>query len=78
MNVNIKDTITLDDNNEYVVVSKVFYDEINYYYLIDINNCENIMFLCEDDGDLVKLENKELIVKLLPLFLKNAKDILND
>ena len=38
MNINIRDIITLDGTNKYVVASKVLYEEINYYYLININN----------------------------------------
>ena len=29
MTINIKDTLTLDDNNEYVVISKVNYESKN-------------------------------------------------
>ena len=37
MIINIKDTLTLDDNNEYVVISKINYESKNYYYLLDKN-----------------------------------------
>ena len=71
MNIDIKDTLTLDDNNEYVVVSKAMYEDIEYYYLIDINNTENIKFCYQKGNDeLVELNDKELTTKLLPLFLK--------
>ena len=29
MIINIKDTLTLDDNNEYVVISKINYEKVN-------------------------------------------------
>lgn len=32
----IKDTLVLDDDNEYVVVSKINYENKFYYYLVDI------------------------------------------
>ena len=38
MNIDIKDVITLDDNNEYVVVNKVNYNDKNYYYLRDMED----------------------------------------
>ena len=62
MTINIKDTLTLDDNNEYVVISKVNYESKNYYYLLDKNNEE-----------LVEIEDKKLTTKLLPLFVEVAK-----
>ena len=74
MIINIKDTLTLDDNNEYVVVSKVNYENKNYYYLLDKNNNENPLFCYEDNDELVELNDKELITKLLPLFVKVAQE----
>jgi len=68
MTINIKDTLTLDDNNEYVVISK-----INYYYILDKNNKENVKFCYEHNGELVITEDKELITKLLPIFVEVAK-----
>ena len=73
MIINIKDTLILDDNNEYVVISKVNYDGKNYYYLLDINNKENFKFCYEDNEELVEIEDKELNTKLLPLFVEAAK-----
>ena len=74
MIISIKDTLTLDDNNEYVVVSKVNYENKNYYYLLDKNNNENPLFCYEDNDELVELNDKELITKLLPLFVKVAQE----
>ena len=73
MTINIKDTLTLDDNNEYVVISKVNYDGKNYYYLLDKNNMENFKFCYEDNEELVEIEDKELNTKLLPLFVEASK-----
>ena len=73
MTINIKDTLTLDDNNEYVVISKINYENKNYYYLLDKNNEENIKFCYEDNEELVEIEDKKLTTKLLPLFVEVAK-----
>ena len=78
MNIDIKDVITLDDNNEYIVVNKVNYNDKNYYYLIDMEDSENLMFCYEDNGDLVEVNDKELTAKLLPLFLEKSNDIINE
>lgn len=73
MIINIKDTLTLDDNNEYVVISKVNYENKNYYYLLDKNNEENVKFCYEDNEELVEIDDKELTTKLLPLFVEVAQ-----
>jgi len=77
MDIDIKDLVTLDDDNEYAVASKVKYEGKNYYYLVDINNVTNIMFCYEDKDELVELEDKELTTNLLPLFLEASKDLIN-
>ena len=77
MTINIKDTLFLDDNNEYVVISKTNYEGKNYFYLLDKNNNENFKFCYEDKEELVELKNKELTTKLLPLFVEAAKKEIN-
>ena len=76
MNIEIGDVVTLDDNNEYVVASKVNYEKKVYYYLIDINNNKNLMFCYEDNGELVESNNKEINTELLPLFYNTSKGII--
>ena len=74
MNIDIKDVITLDDNQKYVVISKVFYENKNYYYIIGKEMHENIKFVYEDNDELVEFNDQELIKKLLPLFYEKVKD----
>lgn len=76
--IEIKDLITLDDNNKYVVVSKTNYNEKNYYYLIDIKQSKNIKFCYFESDEMIEITNKELITELLPLFYENAKNMLNN
>ena len=73
--IDIRDILTLDDNNEYVVVSKILYEGKIYYYLVDKNKNENIKFCYEKEDNLVELNDKVLVTKLLPLFLDAAKSI---
>lgn len=77
MNIDIKDRVTLNDNNEYVVVSKTNYQNKIYYYLVDMNNNENIKFCVEiSNNSLSEVIDKPLIQKLLPLFIKASKDFI--
>ena len=71
MNIDIKDIITLSDDNSYVVVSRVNHQGNVYYYLIDKNNNENLKFCVEksENKSLVEIQDANLIQQLLPLFL---------
>ena len=74
MNIDIKDVITLSDKNKYVVVSKVFYDNKDYLYLVDINNNKNLKFCYLDNDEIVEISDKEINTKLLPLFFDKVKE----
>ena len=74
----IKDVVTLEDNNKYVVASKINYEGKEYYYLVDINNPSNLMFCYSENDTMVELDDKELTTKLLPLFYEACKDIINN
>ena len=77
MIINIKDILTLDDNNEYVVISKINYDNKNYYYLLDKNSNDNPKFCYEDNDELVEIDDKDLTTKLLPLYIEAARKEIN-
>lgn len=73
MNIEIKDTLTLDDDKSYVVVSKVNYQNNTYLYLIEAENNDDVKILkLEANNKLTEFDNPELIKELLPLFLKES------
>lgn len=74
--IEIKDIVTLSDQNEYQVVSKIDYEYRIYYYLVDINEISNVKFLYENNDKLTEEEDPEIINKLLPLFYNEIKDLL--
>lgn len=78
MNINVNDLVSLDDNNKYVVLSKLEYEKKIYYYLIDVNNRTNIMICYLDGDELVQFNDDNLIKKLIPLFLKQLRDELSN
>lgn len=72
----IKDIVTLSDQNEYQVVSKTEYEGIIYYYLVDINEISNIKFLYENGDRLTEVDDPELVKLLLPKFFYEIKELL--
>ena len=71
MTINKNDLLTLDDGNEYLVVSKALYQNKEYYYIININDNSCIKFCYLDNGQLVELNDGNLAKKIIPLFKKN-------
>ena len=76
--INIKDTLVLDDDNEYVVVSKVVYNEKNYYYILDKYESSNFKVCYLENDELVEIEDEKLVKTLIPLFFDNAKEDIID
>lgn len=64
------DTITLSDNNEYIVVSHCKLGEHNYLYLVDTKNSSNVKFMEYKSEGLEEISENErvLISKLVKEF----------
>ncbi len=77
MNINIKDILELSDNNRYIVVSKVFYDNKDYLYLVDVNDNDNLKFCYLDNDEIVEISDKDINTRLLPLFLDKVKETIS-
>ena len=80
MNIKRGDLITLSDNNQYLVISKIFYEDKFYLYFIDMNDDKNIKFGFEkQEGDILEIipfQDPVLINKILPLFEKDLAGML--
>lgn len=74
--INIKDTLVLDDENEYVVVSKANYNDKIYYYIINNNDNSDFKFCYQENDELVEIEEDKLIKELIPLFFNGVKEVL--
>lgn len=79
MNIDIKDLITLDGKNKYVVASKTNYENRTYYLLVNSNDMSDVKF-CYEKGigsALLESNDKEINQKLIPLFLKATNKVMN-
>ena len=65
MNINEKDIIRLDDENNYIVVKKNIYDNVTYYYIANINDMKKTKFLYEEGNELVELEDEQTMEKVI-------------
>lgn len=80
MNFEISDILTLNDNNDYVIVSIINYLNEDYAFLIDINNKNNIIYskINNDKITVLDKKNKELINTLNKLFEKTTHEFLKN
>lgn len=81
MNIKYSDVLTLSDKKQYIVAGMTNYNNYDYLFLIDIHDNKNVKFVWLKENSVVVLDNKldcKLIEALLPLFVNNAKEFLEE
>lgn len=68
--IEMKDIITLSDDKDYQVISKINYEGLVYYYLVDMQEISNCKFMYENDDNLTEIDDEELISRLMPIMFK--------
>lgn len=74
MNIEIEDILTLDDDKDYIVISKAKVENVNYYYLIEDSDSPSTMFCYEDKDELVDITDEEKIKKIIPYLYKAIRN----
>ena len=76
--MDIKDIITLSDENKYVVASKVHYNNKAWLCLVGIRDNKNIKYCYLDNDEIVVVKketiNDTLLLKMMNSMLKELKD----
>lgn len=72
MDIKVEDVITLNDNNKYVIVSKVVFEKNTYLYIVDINNNSKFKIVELNKDKLLDIKEKKLVQKLIILFYESA------
>ena len=70
MNIELRDILTIEDN-EYVVSSKMYYQGEKYIYLVNMHDNEDVRFCLYKDGRIFEVFDEVLIDALLEQITKN-------
>lgn len=77
MFIEIGDTLTLEDDKKYVVVSMAEHKNKIWVYLV--NESATVPMFCYIDGeDLIEIEDPDTISELLPLFIETASPLIEE
>ena len=72
--LNQGELIQLSNNKEYAVVSSIFYEGINYVYILDTESYKDYK-LCKFEDELLKpVKDEELLKELIIRFNDDLKD----
>ena len=70
MDIQERDVIVLSDDNSYLVVRKITYNNHFFYYVADINNHGIVKILYEFGNQLVEVEDENLIDNIITEIMK--------
>ena len=72
--MDIKDVLMLSDGNKYVIASKIEYEYKIYLYLVDIEDSQNTQIGYLENDEIIIVEDKNIIRKLLPFLMKDVRN----
>ena len=78
MKVEIGDVLSLSNSNKYAVISKTTIERIDYLFLININNHNDIRYVYVENDSVNKVKDEELLEKLKLIFLDNTLNYLKE
>ena len=79
MNIQIKDRLRLSDKKNYLVTSKILYNNEIYYLLTEFNNFNNSKICLHTKKDTLKEINDEKIISMLiPYFTRESLNMLRE
>ncbi len=71
----IQDILTLEDKKDYIIVSKVDYDNKTYLCLVDINDNKNVKFCYLNNDRLIMVDKESISGELALKLLNQMKDV---
>lgn len=69
MNLNKNDVIKLSDNNSYLVLSKVLYNNIYYFYIVDILDNSNVKIVSITYNNIIDIKDDEVLDEVIKLII---------
>lgn len=66
--------ITLEDGKEYLIVDKIQFQHVDYYYLCSTTKPVEIKIAVEKDQILYYIEDKEVLTSVYDIFVEHIKE----
>lgn len=67
--MNLNDIIKLSDNNSYLILSKVLYNDIYYFYIVDIMDNFNFKIVTNISDNIIEIKDNEILDKIIKLMI---------
>ena len=77
MQIDIKDVLTLEDDSDYVVVSKIDYEGITYLYLVSLSDNDSKIYKLKYDG-VCEVTDANMIRILVSMLYQKASQTITE
>lgn len=67
--MNLNDIIKLSDNNNYLVLSKILYNDIYYFYIVDIMDNFNFKIVTNINDNIMEIKDNKILDKIIKLMI---------
>ena len=67
--MNLNDIIKLSDNNSYLVLSKILYNDIYYFYIVDIMDNFNFKIVTNINDNIMEIKDNKILDKIIKLMI---------
>lgn len=75
MSLNKNDIIKLNDNTSYLILSKVLYEDIYYFYILDIIDNSNVKIISIINNNIIEVKDDKILDKIIKLMIIDLKPI---
>ena len=69
MSLNKNDIVKLSDNNSYLVISKVLYNDVYYFYIVDILDNSNFKIFSIKNDNIIEIKDSKILDKIIKLMI---------
>jgi len=67
--MNLNDIIRLNDNNSYLILSKVLYNNIYYFYIVDIMDNFNFKIVSIINDNIIEIKDSKILDEIIKLMI---------
>ena len=67
--MNLNDIIKLSYNNNYLVLSKILYNDIYYFYIVDIMDNFNFKIVTNINDNIMEIKDNKILDKIIKLMI---------
>lgn len=75
MKLNKNDIVKLNDNNSYLVLSKVLHKSIYYFYIVDILDNSKVKIISIENDNVIEIKDNKILDAIIKLMIIDLRPV---